>query len=112
MTVNVPRHVPNSNVVVDVYDLDAKGEGPLVTRQGHLIRQSGTIGMDLWSVDWKFAKGHRIGVRVTDANTDWWVHTAAGQQRGPHGRVFTLPWLRYTRPGRIAGNPGVQLRST
>ena len=78
-TVNVASPVPNSNVVVDVYDLDAKGEGPLVSRQGHLIRQSGTIGMDLWSMDWKFAKGHRVAMRVTDANSDWWVHTAAGQ---------------------------------
>ena len=108
-TVNVSSAVPNSNVVVDVYDLDAKGTGPLVTRQGHLIRQSGTIGMDLWSMDWKFAKGHRIAVRVTDANSDWWVHTAAGQSVDLTGGNFTLPWLRYTRPGRIAGNPGVQL---
>ena len=108
-TVNVSTPVPNSNVVVDVYDLDATGEGPLVTRQGHLIRQSGTIGMDLWSMDWKFAKGHRIAVRVTDANPDWWVHTAAGQSVDLTGGSFTLPWLRYTRPGRIAGNPGVQL---
>ena len=83
--------------------------GPLVTRQGHLIRQSGTIGMDLWSMDWKFAKGHRIAVRVTDANPDWWVHTSAGQSVDLTGGSFTLPWLRYTRPGRIAGNPGVQL---
>ena len=101
--------MPNSNVVVDVYDLDATGEGPLVSRQGHLIRQSGTIGMDLWSMDWKFAKGHRVAVRVTDANPDWWVHTAAGQPVDLTGGSFTLPWLRYTRPGRIAGAPGVQL---
>jgi hypothetical protein len=109
VAVKVSSPVPNSNVVVDVYDLDATGEGPLVSRQGHLIRQSGTIGMDLWSMDWKFKKGHRIAVRVTDANTDWWVHTAGGQPVTLSGGSFTLPWLRYTRPGRIAGAPGVQL---
>ena len=108
-TVNVSTPVPNSNVVVDVYDLNSKGVGPLVSRQGHLIRQSGTIGMDLWSMDWKFAKGHRVAMRVTDANPDWWVHTAGGQPVTLSGGSFTLPWLRYTRPGRIAGAPGVQL---
>jgi hypothetical protein len=49
-------------------------------------------------------------VRVTDANPDWWVHTAAGQSVDLTGGSFTLPWLRYTRPGRIAGAPGVQLK--
>ena len=65
--------------------------------------------MDLWSMDWKFKQGHRIAMRVTDANSDWWIHTAAGQSVNLTGGSFTLPWLRYTRPGRIAGAPGVQL---
>ena len=106
---NVSTPVPNSNVVVDVYDIDEKGVGPLVSRQGHLIRQSGTIGMDLWSVDWKFEKGHRIA----DAGDRRQHRLVGAHRRGPavtlSGGSFTLPWLRYTRPGFIAGAPGVQL---
>jgi hypothetical protein len=29
------------------------------------------LTLDLWSADWKVKAGHRIAVRVTDANTDW-----------------------------------------
>ena len=65
--------------MLDVYDLDANGTGPLITRQGHLIRKSGTIDLDLWSADWKIPAGHRIGVKVADANGDWWVHVPTKQ---------------------------------
>jgi hypothetical protein len=33
--VEVSTAFPNANLVVDVYDLDSSGRGPLVTRQGH-----------------------------------------------------------------------------
>ena len=34
-----------------------------------MIHTSGQIPLDLWSADWKIPAGHRIAVRVTDANT-------------------------------------------
>jgi uncharacterized protein len=107
--VDVSTLLPRANLVVDVYDLDANGSGPLITRQGHLIRSSGSITLDLWSADWKLAAGHRIGVRVTDANTDWWVHAPTKQTVTLHGGSITLPFLTQPRTETIAGDPGVQL---
>ena len=66
--VDVATTRPNANLVVDVYDLDEFGIGPLITRQGFLARTSGRMTLDLWSADWKIPAGHRIAVRVTDAN--------------------------------------------
>jgi hypothetical protein len=83
--------------VVDVYDLDENGSGPLITRQGHLIRSSGPIALDLWSADWKLAPGHRIAVRVTDANTDWWLHAPSKQTVTVHGGSLALPFLAEAR---------------
>jgi uncharacterized protein len=60
--VNVSAPLPIANLVVDVYDLDPSGQGPLITRQRHLIRSSGPVTLDLWSADWKLAAEHRIGV--------------------------------------------------
>ena len=39
--VDVAATRPNANLVVDVYDLDENGIGPLITRQGFLARSSG-----------------------------------------------------------------------
>jgi uncharacterized protein len=107
--IDVSTALPRANLVVDVYDLDENGRGPLITRQGSLIRASGPIGLDLWSADWKLEAGHRIAVRVADANTDWWLHAPTKQTVTVHGGSVTLPFLTQPRTETIAGDPGVQL---
>ena len=104
--VDVSTALPRSNVVVNVYDLDETGTGPLVTRQAHMIRNNGTIELDLWSTDWIVPAGHRIAVRVADANTDWWAHVPTNQDVTVHGGSITLPFLPAAREtGTIEGDP-------
>jgi putative CocE/NonD family hydrolase len=111
-SVNVTTLVPNANLAIDVYDLHPDGTGPLVTRQGHLVRNTGnsTIPLTLWGADWKFAAGDRIAVRVTDNNQDWWLMAAPSAQNVTvRGGSITLPFLGYRRTQTIQGDPGVQL---
>jgi putative CocE/NonD family hydrolase len=112
--VKVTTSLPNANLVVDLYDLDANdgSTGPLITRQGYLVRKAGTatIPLRLWGTDWKLGKGDRIGVRVTDNNQDWWIAaTPSGQSVTVHGGSIRLPFLRHRRTQTIEGKPGVQL---
>src|SRR5215216_1025057 len=107
--VDVATTRPNANLVVDVYDLDQYGIGPLITRQGFLARSSGAKTLDLWSADWKLPAGHRIGVRVTDANEDWWIHTPTFDDVRVAGGSVTLPFLAQRRTETIQGDPGTQL---
>jgi predicted acyl esterase len=107
--VDVATTRPNANLVVDVYDLDQDGTGPLVTRQGFLARSAGAKTLDLWSADWKIPAGHRIAVRVTDANEDWWIHTPLFDTVEVVGGSVTLPFLTYERTDTIQGDPGTQL---
>jgi hypothetical protein len=107
--VDVATTRPNANLVVDVYELDASGTGPLITRQGFLARSSGEKTLDLWSADWKIPAGHRIAVRVTDANRDWWQHVPVFDSVEVVGGSVTLPFLTYARTDTIQGDPGEQL---
>ena len=107
--IDVATTRPNANLVVDVYDLDESGTGPLITRQGFLARNGGEKTLDLWSADWKIAAGHRIAVRVTDANEDWWIHMPLFDTVQVVGGSVTLPFLTYQRPDTIQGDPGTQL---
>ncbi len=109
VVVDVSSTRPKANLVVDVYDLDEEGTGPLVTRQGHMIYTSGRVELDLWSADWKIPAGHRIAVRVTDANSDWWLHSPTGSEVTLHGGTAELPFLGRRRTRTIAGEPGTQL---
>ncbi len=107
--VDVSSALPRGNLVVDVYDLDPFGTGTLISRQGHLIYNNGEVPLDLWSADWKIAAGHRIGIRVTDANGDFWVHVPTLQDVTVHGGSVTLPFLSRFRDKTIEGDPGTQL---
>jgi predicted acyl esterase len=100
-TVDVTTTLPNANLVVDVYDIAANGQGPLVSRQGHLIRSAGdaTITLPMMSADWRFAPGHRIAVRVTDNNRDWWLAAVPTKQTVTvRGGKIALPFLTTARP--------------
>ena len=115
-SVNVTTALPNANLVIDVYDLKQQENGdwtgPLVTRQGHLVRNPGnsTIPLTLWSADWKLKAGDRIAVRVTDNNQDWWLMAApSGQPVTVRGGSVTLPFLQNLRSQTTQGDPGVQL---
>ena len=110
VTVDVSSALPRANLVVDVYDLDPTGTGPLITRQGHMIYGNGQIPLDLWSADWKIPAGHRIGVRVTDANSDWWTNVPTMQDVTFYGGQVTLPFLGTKRTKTIQGDPGTQLQ--
>src|SRR4051794_13846252 len=112
VTVDVSTTLPRANLVVDVYDLGPSGTGPLIPRQAHMIYGSGKIPLDLWSADWKIPAGHRIGVKVTDNNTDFWLLAAPTMQDVTvNGGTVTLPFLRTLRTKTIQGDPGVQLQS-
>jgi hypothetical protein len=115
-SVDVTTSLPNANLAIDVYDLsrDENGgwTGPLVTRQGHLVRNPGqtAIPLTLWGADWKLKAGDRIAVRVTDNNQDWWLMApASGQPVTVRGGSITLPFLTHRRTQTIQGGPGVQL---
>jgi uncharacterized protein len=112
--VEVSTTLPRANLVVDVYDLDRTGTGPLITRQAHMIYGTGQseIPLELWSADWKLPAGHRIGVKVTDNNTDFWLLASPTLQTVTvEGGEITLPFLGRERTKSIQGDPGTQLES-
>lgn len=115
VSLDVSSDIPHANLAVDVYDLapvTGGWSGPLITRQAHMIYTNGPVDLDLWSADWKIPAGHRIGVRITDTNTDWWGD--AIQTMGNvtvHQGTVTLPFLSNQRTTTLPGTPGIQLSS-
>jgi uncharacterized protein len=107
--VELSTPVPNSNVVVSVYDIAPDGKATHITRQAHLVPRNDNYTLDLWSADWKIPAGHRVGVRVSDADTNFWVHVGTQQDVTVWGGRVELPFLTYTRPDTIQGDPGTRL---
>ena len=66
----------------------------------------------LWSADWKIAAGHRIGVKVADNNTDFWLLAAPTMQTVTvTGGDGDAPVPALPRTQTIQGDPGTQLDS-
>ena len=110
--VDVTTTLPNANLVVDVYDLDADGTGPLDHPPGAPDpHASGSDPARPVVGGLEAPAGHRIGVRVTDNNQDFWLLAAPTLQTVTvNGGTVTLPFLRYQRTQTIQGDPGMQLQ--
>jgi predicted acyl esterase len=101
----------DANFVADVYDVDAKNNATLISRGAYLLPGSGKIGFDLYGNDWTMPAGHRLGVLLTGANSEWWAHTPTGQQVSVKSAKLTLPFLGCRRTAFIQGDPSLKLES-
>jgi uncharacterized protein len=109
VTVDVEIAQADANLVVDVYDVDAKSSALLITRNAYLVPASGPVTMELYGQDWRFPKGHRVGVLVTSSNAEWWAHAPTGQTVAVRGGSLKLPFLRCKRTKRIQGDAAIKL---
>src|SRR3954469_14368801 len=101
----------DANFVADVYDVDDKGNATLISRSAYLAPSSGKVSFDLYGNDWTMPAGHRLGVLLTRANSEWWLHTPTGQQVTVKSAQISLPFLGCKRTSFIQGGPSVKLES-
>jgi putative CocE/NonD family hydrolase len=109
ITVDADVSLPNANLVGDVYDLDKDGNATLVSRGTYLLAGAGKVSFDMYGDDWTMPAGHRLGVLVTGANAEWWLHSPTGQQVTVKSAKITLPFLGCARTQAIEGGESVKL---
>jgi uncharacterized protein len=105
LTATVTTQVPRANLVANVYDIDPDGNATLVNRGTLLLRDRGEqqVELPLYGQDWPLAAGHRIGVNVSSANSDWWVHVPTNSTVTVAEAAIALPFLTYERTEFLDG---------
>jgi hypothetical protein len=105
--------VPRANVVGNVYDVAPNGRATLVTRGAFLVRGAGPqeIEFELYGQDWPLEAGHRIGVLVSGANSEWWVHVPTGTDVTVSKGAIDLPFLQHQRTRFVEGKATSRLKS-
>ena len=105
--------VPRSNVVGNVYDIAPNGRATLVSRGAYLVRGAGSqeIEFELYGQDWPIESGHRIGVLVSGANSEWWVHVPTGTTVTVSKASIDLPFLKHKRTRFVEGTETARLKS-
>ncbi len=105
LDVTVETVLPRANLVGDLYDVAPNGEATIVSRGALLLREIGDqhVTFEMYGQDWVFGKGHRIGVLVTGANADWWVHLPTGSDVSVVSAEIGMPFLRNRRTDFLDG---------
>jgi predicted acyl esterase len=93
---------PSANLVVNLYDVGPDGKAVLVSRGATLLRTN-EVELKMYGQDWVFEPGHRVGVLVSGANSEWWVHAPTNATVDVQGSSIELPFLTYERTGDLGG---------
>jgi putative CocE/NonD family hydrolase len=110
VNLDVTSPMPGANLSVDLYDIDGANSALLLSRTAYLLAQGrNTISPEMYGNDWLIPAGHRLGVLATTANDEWWTPTPTEASVTVNGGSVTLPFLKYTRPGQIAGKRPARL---
>ena len=105
--------VPRSNVVGNVYDVAPNGRATLVSRGAFLVRGAGSqeLEFELYGQDWPLEAGHRVGVLVSGANSEWWTHIPTGTTVTVSRASIELPFLKKKRTRFVEGEKTTRLKS-
>ena len=102
---------PRSNLVVNVYDIAPDGKATLISRGAMLLRQGAQAAKpEMYGQDWPFQAGHRVGVLVSGANSDWWVHVPTNSTVNVASGTIRLPFLDRERVHYLDGGATPRLR--
>lgn len=105
--------LPRANLVVNLYDVAPDGKATVVSRGAYLLREEGTknVEFDMYGQDWIMKKGHRLGVLISSANDDWWLHVPTNTEVSVEEANIGLPFLRFDRTRFLGGTVPPRLTS-
>jgi uncharacterized protein len=109
-SVDVAPLAPNTNLVVNVYDVAPDGQATMISRGARLVSGAGPARVELYPTDWELESGHRVGVLVSGANAEAWVHVPTQTDVEVRGGTIELPFTGGRGSGqRLKGEPAPRL---
>lgn len=90
---------PDANLAAHVYEITPEGEAQMISRGVSAIRGTGTrtVSFTMYGQDWPIAAGNRIGVLISDADTNEFEYYAAQGTVTVRSAKISLPFLTYNR---------------
>ncbi|MDP3711734.1 MAG: CocE/NonD family hydrolase [Mycobacteriales bacterium] len=106
--------LPGAHVIAHVYDIAPDGMATLVTRGAHAVTGTGaqSASFPTYPQDWVFEQGHRIGIHLSAADTDWFAPPTTGATVEVTGGTTTLPLLKVARTRFVEGDASDGMDST
>jgi predicted acyl esterase len=107
VTARLTTSAADVNLVAHLYDVDAAGVARLVNRGAVAAKESGEqeISFPLYPQDWVFERGHRIALRLSGGDDNWFSPGVSSTGVQVTAGSLTLPLLRYFRGSYLEGGP-------
>lgn len=106
LSAHVSIVAPGAHLVALLYDVSPNGSAVLVSRGARQLDHSGTVAMELWPQDWRFAPGHRVAVLLTSSDDSTFTPGVSAQLVRISGGELSLPCL--ISPGAsLSGSPSL-----
>lgn len=104
--------LPNANLAANVYDIAPDGTTTMISRGVQLLRGTGArdVELTLYGQDWIVAAGHRIGVLLSGANDDEFVHVPTNADVTVTDAKIKLPFLTKNRTKFLNGEATPRLK--
>jgi predicted acyl esterase len=106
---------PRAHLIAQVFDIDETLKATLMHRSAHVVEgNAGKLKFDLFPNDYTLLAGHRIGLRLTADDPDWFTPPHSNAPVDVAGGTLELPFLTYIRDRFLESNetPSMLNRST
>lgn len=105
LEVKVSSARPKATLIALIYDIDEDDAAAFVTRGARILPGRGTYRVSLYPQDWRFGKGHRIGVLLAGADDLWFAPEHSGAPVRIKRATLQMPFLRRNRRHSLDGGP-------
>ena len=109
--IDVSPMVPRTNLAVNIYDVAPDGTSTMISRGAAMVDEAGNKKVLMYPTDWILKKGHRVGLLVSGANAEAYVHVPTNTTVTVNGGTIGLPFLGRSRDRYIPGAPAPRLES-
>ncbi|MCW2607206.1 MAG: putative secreted protein [Frankiales bacterium] len=105
--------LPSANLAADVYDIAPDGTARKISGGVSLLRGVGakSASYRLYGQDWPIAAGHRVGVLLSDADTDQFTHVPTNSDVTVTSASIALPFLTRDRRQFLDGDSTPRLEA-
>jgi hypothetical protein len=108
-TIDVTPTLPRTNLAVNIYDVAPDGAATMISRGAALVDEAGEKEVLMYPTDWIFEPGHRVGLLVSGANAEAYVHLPTNTTVTVNGGFVGLPFLGRARDRFIQGESAPRL---
>ena len=105
LRVSIETNAPAVNLIALLYDIDASNQASLISRGANRVTSPGTRSVELYPQDWRFRRGHRLGLLLTGADDGWFEPGPSGTGVTVSAGRLRVPYMRCVSGRPLDGGP-------